>query len=91
MHIMKTAWALQLIALLLLLAIPGAALLDCHGDCDDCGAACNYCSHTCTHAILHDALLIAPNPDNRAHAADENEAVANFSPSGVFVPPEATA
>ena len=91
MQIMRTAWALQLIALLLLLAIPGAALFDCHGDCEDCSDACNYCPHACTHAILQDAPVIATNPDMRAHATDENEAVASFSPSGVFVPPEATA
>lgn len=58
MRMMKTSWAIKLVAILLLTLACGCVFADCHGggcfdDCDRCGE----CAHVCRCVLVQDCSV----------------------------------
>ena len=83
MSLMRTAPAIKLLAILVLLALCGAAFADCNGDCHS-----DQCNHGCTHAIVLAACVVSFEFGRQADVRDGTFSILLSAPRDIFEPPK---
>lgn len=90
MQIMKTGWAVRLVAIVLVLLSCGATFADCFGSCEEDCDYCGMCPYACCCALVQNhSVELSTTITLIVH--DNGVLVPHLTGTDIFRPPKASA